>query len=68
MNENFSQTLINEVPPIEVDQRVVSCDGGKEYQFLILGFCLASNLVLNKNSRTMIAISSAAKLTTTYDC
>ncbi|XP_065065357.1 NADH dehydrogenase [ubiquinone] iron-sulfur protein 6, mitochondrial-like [Rhopilema esculentum] len=28
VNENFSQTLINEVPPIEVNQRVVSCDGG----------------------------------------
>lgn len=35
VNENFSQVLINEVEPIVVKERVVSCDGGKSLSFII---------------------------------
>ena len=41
VNENFSQTLVNELPPIEVKQRVIACDGGNcllQDEFHILSF------------------------------
>ena len=36
VNENFSQALISEVPPIKVNQRIVSCDGGEYSSYICL--------------------------------
>lgn len=30
INPRFAKNLVNEVPPIEVDSRIVSCDGGEQ--------------------------------------